>query len=79
VLVLDLGVPHNVAPELQGLSDNLHVVDLDGLKAMMDKEGTGMFRYTSRGEEAKRKPDLCMTGIAAVLAAGLALDRPADA
>ena len=33
VLVLDLGVPHNVAPELQALSDNLRVVDLDRLKA----------------------------------------------
>jgi len=32
VLVLDLGVPHNVAPELQNLSNNVRVVDLDGLK-----------------------------------------------
>ena len=40
VLVLDLGVPHNVAPELQGLSDNLHVVDLDGLKAWQ-RHGNG--------------------------------------
>ncbi|MCX7008023.1 MAG: hypothetical protein NTY53_12380 [Kiritimatiellaeota bacterium] len=33
VLMLDLAVPHNVAPELQALSNNLRVVDLDRLKA----------------------------------------------
>ena len=40
VLVLDLGVPRNVAPELQGLNDNLRVVDLDGLKAWQ-RHGNG--------------------------------------
>jgi glutamyl-tRNA reductase len=40
VLVLDLGVPRNVAPELQGLNDNVRVVDLDGLKAWQ-RHGTG--------------------------------------
>jgi glutamyl-tRNA reductase len=40
VLVLDLGVPRNVAPELQGLNDNVRVVDLDGLKAWQ-RHGNG--------------------------------------
>lgn len=49
VLVLDLGVPRNVAPELQGTNDNLSVVDLDGLKAWQRRGNGELARLLETG------------------------------
>jgi len=42
VHVVDLGVPRNVAPELDGISSDIHVADLDDLKHWYRREAADM-------------------------------------
>jgi glutamyl-tRNA reductase len=42
VMILDLGMPRNIAPELDTLSGDITVVDLDGLKYWYRRELTDM-------------------------------------
>ncbi len=48
VTVIDLGMPRNIAPDLDELSDNITVVDLDGLKYWYRRELTDMNEILSR-------------------------------
>jgi glutamyl-tRNA reductase len=42
VLIVDLSVPRNVAPELDGITENVHVTDLDDLKYWHRREYVDM-------------------------------------
>lgn len=48
VLVIDLGMPRNIDPELDDLSSDITVVDLDGLKYWYRRELTDMNNILSR-------------------------------
>ncbi|WP_372806977.1 NAD(P)-dependent oxidoreductase [Pontiella sp.] len=48
VTVIDLGMPRNIAPELDNLSDDVSVVDLDGLKYWYRRELTDMNEVLTR-------------------------------
>jgi glutamyl-tRNA reductase len=48
VTVIDLGMPRNIAPELENLSDDVSVVDLDGLKYWYRRELTDMDEVLTR-------------------------------
>lgn len=48
VMVIDLGMPRNIAPELDDLSSDVSVVDLDGLKYWYRRELTDMTEVLSR-------------------------------
>jgi glutamyl-tRNA reductase len=44
VLLVDLAIPRNIAPELDGLTSNLKVVDMDDLKAWSRRESVDLVR-----------------------------------
>ncbi|MDH3982193.1 MAG: hypothetical protein OES84_04750, partial [Kiritimatiellaceae bacterium] len=48
VMIIDLGMPRNIAPELDSLSDDVSVVDLDGLKYWHRRELTDMDEIFTR-------------------------------
>ena len=49
IQIVDLSMPRNVAPELDGLTGNLHVVDLDGLKRA---PGTDMVKVWEQSRQS---------------------------
>jgi len=48
VTIVDLAMPRNVAPELNGVSASIHVVDLDDLKHWYRREGADMTEIMER-------------------------------
>ncbi|WP_372796738.1 NAD(P)-dependent oxidoreductase [Pontiella sp.] len=59
VIVIDLGMPRNIDPELDDLSSDVTVVDLDGLKYWYRRELTDMDEVLSRSKQiAKNNRDL---------------------
>ncbi len=59
VIVIDLGMPRNIDPELDDLSSDVTVVDLDGLKYWYRRELTDMDEIMTRSKQiAKANRDL---------------------
>ena len=59
VIVIDLGMPRNIDPELDDLSSDVTIVDLDGLKYWYRRELTDMDEVLSRSRSiAKDNRDL---------------------